>query len=330
MAVQLPGVSQRRSPAVRLLAAGALAAALLGTLAGCGGAEAAASLPTVTGALGEQASISIPANLPPPTKVESTVLEQGGGKQLADGDAVVLDYTLMDWTGAKLIGSTYSTGGAPNKTQEFVLGSTAALPSWNQVLPQVKVGSRVEIVTPPAGAFGTSGATAYGISGKDDLVYVIDVVGAYPGNADITGTEPAQTDPALPGVSGNPGSGKVSVSIPPGVAPPTTRVSKVLIHGSGAALANGQRLMVQYEGVDWNTGKEFDSTFAKNGIASFVLGGSTVISGWNKGLAGAHVGDRVLLVLPAADAYGSKGVPSAGIAGGDTLVFVIDIVDALS
>jgi peptidylprolyl isomerase len=323
-------VSPRRRLA-RLLAFGCLAAPALGVLlAGCGGAGPAASLPTVTGALGEQASISIPGSLTPPAKVESDVLEQGSGAQLADGEAVVVDYTLMDWTGAKLIGSTYSSGGAPNKTQEFVLGSASVLPSWNQVLPKVKVGSRVEIVTPPAGAFGATGATAYGISGKDDLVYVLDVVGAYPGNADVTGTQPVQSDSALPKVAGNPGTGKVTVTLPVGVAAPTALVARVLIHGSGAALANGQRLMVQYQGVDWNTGKEFDSSFSKGQIASFVLGGDTVISGWNKGLAGAHVGDRILLVLPAADAYGSKGVPSAGIAGGDTLVFVIDVVDALS
>jgi peptidylprolyl isomerase len=310
-------------------------------LAGCGGSGGAAQLPTVTGAVGEQASISIPANLTPPTKVVSGVLVPGGGAQLADGEAVVVDYTLMDWTGAKLIGSTYSTGGAPDKTQEFVLGSSSALPAWNQVLPQVKVGSRVEIVTPPSGAFGSGGATAYGITGKDDLIYVLDVVGAYPGNADITGTEPSAAQQtraaqsgaesaALPTVTGNPGAGAPKISLPAGQAAPGGIETKVLIHGSGAAISNGQRLMVQYEGVDWNTGKEFDSSYARDQIASFVYGSNTVISGWNTGLAGARVGDRVLLVLPASAAYGGKGVPSDGIAGGNTLVFVVDIVDALS
>jgi peptidylprolyl isomerase len=321
-------VSSRRSLA-RLLAV-CLTAPALGFLAGCGGAGHAANLPAVTGAMGQQASISIPASLNPPTTVQSQVLVQGGGAQLADGDAVVVDYTLMNWTGAKLVGSTYSTNSSPNKTQEFVLGSSSTLPSWNQVLPQVKVGSRVEIVTPPAGAFGANGATAYGISGKDDLVYVLDVVGAYPGKADITGTQPVQSDPALPKVAGNPGTGEVTVTLPVGVSPPARLTTRVLIHGSGAALTAGQRLMVEYQGVDWNTGKQFDSSFAKGQIASFVLGSSTVISGWNKALAGAHVGDRLLLVLPAADAYGGKGVPSAGIGAGDTLVFVIDVVDALS
>jgi peptidylprolyl isomerase len=323
-------VSSRRRLA-RLLAASAAACAL-GTplLAGCGGASPAPDLPVVSGAMGEQAAIAIPGSLTAPTKVESSVLVQGGGARLANGEAVVVDYTLMDWTGAKLIGSTYSTGGQPNKTQEFVLGASSTLPSWNQVLPHVAVGSRVEIVTPPAGAFGTDGATAYGITGKDDLIYVIDVVGAYGPTMDITGTQPAQTNAALPKVVGQPGSGNVSITMPAGVAPPTTLRSKVLVQGSGAPITKGQRLMVQYAGVDWNTDKQFDSSFARKQIASYVYGSDTVISGWNTGLAGARIGDRVLLIVPAADAYGSKGVPTAGIAGGDTLVFVIDIVDALS
>ena len=284
----------------------------------------------VTGAVGEQATITIPGDLTAPQHVESDVLVQGGGAQLAKGEAVVVDYTLMNWTRAKLIGSTYSTGSQPNKTQEFVLGASNTLQSWSDVLPKVTVGSRVEIVTPPSGAFGTNGATAYGISGKDDLIYVIDVVGAYAPTTDITGTQPAQTSSALPKVTGNPGSGNVSITPPPGASPPTALKSTVLIKGSGAAITSGQRLMVQYAGVDWNTGKQFDSSFARKQIASYVYGSDTVISGWNTGLSGTHVGDRVLLIVPAADAYGSKGVPSAGIRGGDTLVFVIDIVDALS
>lgn len=194
----------------------------------------------------------------------------------------------------------------------------------------MRVGSRVEIVTPPSGAFGTGGASAYGISGSDDLVYVLDVVGAYSGKADITGTGQSQTDRMLPAVSGEPGSGQPKIGLPAGVAPPSTLVSKVLVHGSGARVSTGQRLMVQYEGVDWRTGKVFDSSFSRGQIASFVYGSDTVIPGWNTGLAGARVGDRVLLVLPASAAYGAKGVPSAGIGGGDTLVFVIDVVDALN
>jgi peptidylprolyl isomerase len=46
------------------------------------------------------------------------------------------------------------------------------------------------------------------------------------------------------------------------------------------------------------------------------------------GLEGVHVGSRVLLVVPPADGYGSKGVSSAGITGTDTLVFAVDVLGA--
>jgi FKBP-type peptidyl-prolyl cis-trans isomerase len=55
-----------------------------------------------------------------------------------------------------------------------------------------------------------------------------------------------------------------------------------------------------------------------------------VIQGWDQGLIGKHVGDRVLLVIPPALGYGpSGGQSSAGIGANDTLIFVVDIVDAL-
>jgi peptidylprolyl isomerase len=52
-----------------------------------------------------------------------------------------------------------------------------------------------------------------------------------------------------------------------------------------------------------------------------------VIGGWDKGLVGQNLGSRVLLSVPPEHGYGSRGVPQAGIGGGDTLVFVVDLVD---
>ena len=55
-----------------------------------------------------------------------------------------------------------------------------------------------------------------------------------------------------------------------------------------------------------------------------------MIPGWDKGLVGQTVGSRVLLVIPPGDAYGSAGQSQAGIKGTDTLVFVVDIISAVS
>jgi len=64
-------------------------------------------------------------------------------------------------------------------------------------------------------------------------------------------------------------------------------------------------------------------------LMAHLLGGQ-VIPGWNDGLPGVTVGSRVMLVIPPAYGYGKAGNSQAGIKGTDTLVFVIDILDAES
>ena len=58
-----------------------------------------------------------------------------------------------------------------------------------------------------------------------------------------------------------------------------------------------------------------------------MIGKGQVIPGWDEGLVGQTVGSQVLLVVPPDKGYGA-GSASAGIKGTDTLVFVVDILDA--
>ena len=59
-----------------------------------------------------------------------------------------------------------------------------------------------------------------------------------------------------------------------------------------------------------------------------MIGQGKVIPGWDKGIVGQTVGSQLLLVIPPADGYGTTGNSQAGISGTDTLVFVVDILDA--
>jgi len=322
-------------PRPRPLALGIAAALVAVTAGACSSNSAGPSnggLPVVSGAVGQEATIVLPADVKAPITLATKTLVQGSGSVLANGDLAVVNYTAMDWTNAKVLGTTYSEDGGktPNQPQVVTLGTGGLIPAWNLALTGARVGSRIEVVSPPADAFGTAGSAKAGVSGTDDLVFVLDVVGGYPANADITGTQGPQADPSLPQVSGNPGSGNPTITIPAGVKPPTSLISDTLVKGTGATVVKGQTLILQYTGVDWNTGKNFDSSFTRKQAYSVVIGAGQVIPGWDDGLVGKHVGDRVLLVVPPIDGYGpSGGQKQAGIGADDTLVFVVDIIDAL-
>ncbi len=310
----------------------ALGLAIAGCSSSSSGQKTSATLPQVSGAVGQKATITLPTGVAAPTSLEQQVLVQGSGATLATGQLAAVNYTVMNWTGAKQLGDTYSPDGGktPNQPQVVTVGSSSLLSAWNTVLTGARVGSRIEVVAPPSTAFGSEGSSTTGVGPNDDLIFVLDVVGGYPATADITGKQSAQAGAGLPTVTGDPGSGNPQVTIPAGTKPPTALVADTLIHGSGETVQSGHTLLIEYTGVDWNTGKNFDSSFTRKQAFSTVIGGGKVIAGWDQGLVGKHVGDRVLLVIPPALGYGpSGGQSSAGIGKDDTLVFVVDIVDEL-
>ncbi len=297
---------------------------------GSAASTGSSALPAVTGTVGKSAAIAPAKGSTPLTKLATKTLVQGSGQALANGELAVVNYSVYNWSQNKALGGTYASSSQPvAEPQSVQLGSSSALSAWTTALTGAKIGSRVEVVAPPADAFGSQGNSQAGVGPTDVLVFVLDVVAGYPANADITGTMGAQTDASLPKVVGEPGSGNPTVTIPKGVTPPTGLVSNVLIKGSGATIAKGQTLLMQYTGVDWNTGKNFDSSFSRKTAFSTAIGEGAVIPGWDQGLVGKHIGDRVLLVIPPSLGYGpSGGQSSAGIGKNDTLVFVVDVVAA--
>ena len=51
-----------------------------------------------------------------------------------------------------------------------------------------------------------------------------------------------------------------------------------------------------------------------------------MIPGFRDGVAGMKVGGRRLIIIPAADAYGSQPPSGSGIQANEPLVFVVDLV----
>jgi FKBP-type peptidyl-prolyl cis-trans isomerase len=273
----------------------------------------------VSGAFGTNPTVTIP-KINPPASLQVRQLISGHGTLVAKGDLAVADLTAYTWNGtaAKKI-SQLSTG----QPEPLTVGST--ITGLDQSLEGSRAGSRLLITIPPKEGFGSSGNSQLGVSGKDTLVLVVDVLGSYQKTASAHGTHEVIQGAGLPTV----GTSSPGVAPPvriPRTGAPAALQSQTLIQGAGPVVEKGRLLVAQYEGVIWRTGTVFDSTWKRGVPAGFQIGSGQVIKGWDDGLVGRRVGSRVLLVVPPADGYGKQGSTQAGIKGTDTLVFVVDIL----
>jgi peptidylprolyl isomerase len=150
------------------------------------------------------------------------------------------------------------------------------------------------------------------------------------GSATQSSTPPA-TSPATTPTSTTPTKGggvdtsKKPVVKPPSGPAPTQLETKDLVEGSGPAAKAGDNVSVQYVGVTYDGGNQFDASWDRGGEPfTFNLGGGEVIPGWDQGIVGMKVGGRRELIIPPDLAYGAQGAPP-DIPPNATLVFVVDL-----
>lgn len=117
--------------------------------------------------------------------------------------------------------------------------------------------------------------------------------------------------------------GAPEFAVPTGVPSGELEVEDLTV-GDGAEAEPGGDVTIHYVGVSCSTGKVFDSSYSRGEPATFNLGG--LIAGWQEGIPGMQVGGQRLLVIPPDLGYGEFGSPP-NIAGGETLVFFVELVD---
>jgi peptidylprolyl isomerase len=310
--------AQRRARRRRRLIVGAAVLVVGLGIAGIIYADLPPSI-AVSGAFGANPAVTIP-NIKPPTTLQAHQLISGHGTLVAKGDLAVVDLTAYSWTGATHMKLTQLSTGKP---QPLPVGSTIS--GLDKSLVGSRVGSRLLITVPPKDGFGSKGNSQLGVTGKDTLVLVADVLGSYQKSSGAHGISVATSGTGLPAVGTSSAGTAPPVHIPQ-TGPPATLQSETLIQGAGPVVQKGKLLVAQYEGVIWRTGKVFDSSWKRSAPSGFQIGSGQVIKGWDTGLVGKRVGSRVLLVVPPADGYGTQGATQAGINGTDTLVFVVDIL----
>ncbi|HEX5375082.1 MAG TPA: FKBP-type peptidyl-prolyl cis-trans isomerase [Solirubrobacterales bacterium] len=116
---------------------------------------------------------------------------------------------------------------------------------------------------------------------------------------------------------------KPKVTVPSGPPPKRLEVKDVET-GSGATAKAGDVVSVEYVGVGYGSGEEFDASWGREPF-TFQLGAGMVIPGWDQGVEGMKVGGRRELIIPPELAYGEAGSPPA-IGPNETLIFVIDLL----
>jgi len=164
--------------------------------------------------------------------------------------------------------------------------------------------------------FAALGAIAAGVAGcgssKAPGVQLAPSSGATQASVPTTPKPP----PAL--------ASKPTVTVPKG-PPPSKLVTKDLVPGTGQAASAGRTITVNYVGVIYKGGQEFDSSWKRNQPFTTALSAGSVIPGWVQGIAGMRVGGRRELVIPPSLGYGKSGSPPT-IPPNATLVFVVDLL----
>ncbi len=142
-------------------------------------------------------------------------------------------------------------------------------------------------------------------------------------------TAPQRKTPLGVTVTGDFGS-KPALTVPTSEAP-TKLETSVLVEGKGEKVKSGDYLVVNYFGQTWKPkdGKVniFDNSYDRKRPTVFPIGVGQVIDGWDKSLVGQNIGSRVLISVPPAQGYGTDA--GAHELGGQTLLFVVDIVGSL-
>ncbi|MGH3346284.1 MAG: FKBP-type peptidyl-prolyl cis-trans isomerase [Nocardioides sp.] len=251
--------------------------------------------------------------------VESTVISEGDGDEVGSGDQVFAHIWIGNGTTQAKAFSTYD-GSQP---QLLTVDEKSLSPLFLEGVEGRTIGSRVALSASAETAFGPQGNTSLGIGNKDSILTVIDIISSIGEGAEGKEAKAPGWAPGFEGDAAAPTGFDFA-----GVPDPTGKLQQAtLIEGEGPAVEQGQTIAVDYLGQVFKGEKPFDESFTKN-PASFQIGTGGVIKGWDEALVGKNVGSRVVLAIPPDLGYGKEGNKQAGIAGTDTLYFVVDILGA--
>ncbi|MGA8045311.1 MAG: FKBP-type peptidyl-prolyl cis-trans isomerase [Dermatophilaceae bacterium] len=134
---------------------------------------------------------------------------------------------------------------------------------------------------------------------------------------DVTVSEAAD-DATTPEVTFEPGSVTVEET-----------ESRVVTEGEGSELTGSELISFDFAIYSGETAEELSSSYPQTPVG-LDLADENVLPGLTASITGQTVGSRLLVALPPAEAFGEEGNPQLGIEAGDTVLFLVDIIAAVT
>lgn len=280
---------------LRTLAATLAASALLLGVAACTEEEDAGPLDhvEVTGEFGRRPQVIAPTPLTV-QHPETTTIIDGDGRELDDGDPVLIAYLAVDGQTGEIIDDSYAR--AP---RALLLSKSEAGPLYDSLLG-AREGTRLLRADVPT------------TTNPDPTLLVYDILHTRAWGADVPPPSEGREGGDLPSVT-LADDGRPEVAIPD-TDPPSRLEIVPLIRGDGPQVQTGGMITVQYVSVAWSSEEVLESTWG-NGNAPQTMPFTGLIPAWQDGLTDATVGSQYMLIAPPEDAFGT-----------DTVVFVIDVL----
>ena len=286
---------------MRRLVAVAAAAAVL--LSGCTGGEAttAGNIADIVVNNGEDGApvFTIDAGLEF-NATETIVAWNGEGPVIEDGQQLLLDMYAQSLETGEVLTNTYiEFNGEPGLPEPFLMAPELLGQELYEALDGLRIGARVLHVS----------ATTDGYEDLGPIALVVDVLPAR-----ALGTAQGARDD-LPLVTTEQ-DGTPLVTLRADQEEPIELVSFATRVGDGDQVHAGSWVLVNYVGITFANGQLWESNWgAEQAPLKTQIGVGEVIQGWDEGLLDYPVGSQVLLMVPAAKAWGEE-----------SMVFVVDIL----
>jgi peptidylprolyl isomerase len=233
-------------------------------------------------------------------ETQRSVVIAGEGAVAGPLASVMVEVSLLNGTTGEEITTTKFDG---SQTLEFELDPSTMLRGLVKTIECSSVGERVVGVIPAAEGYGTDGREDLKVGATDTLVFVADIISIVPPVAPIAAPVPFGDIEGLPAVEFD-SSGVPTITIPTTEPPEKTEIG-IIEEGTGEVVGADADVVVHYRGVNWNTGKTFDDSWARGEPSPFNTGG--VIAGFRAALEGQKVGSTLIAVIAPVDGYGESG-----------------------